>query len=453
MRIFLFHRDLRLTDNTTLLRMVDGGSKSITPIFIFTEEQIDPKRNPYFSNNLVQFMVESLEEMDGIMKGGLCYYYGKETVSVLERIRNENSKGDPITEIGFNIDYSPYAKKRDDAVRRWAAKHHITVHACEDHLLHPLLNGDTLKSDGTPYKVFTPFMRHCTSALRVASPSTTKIPLEGHKKKELDPRTLFLHNNELVAKGGTSHAMTILKNISSFAGYGKQRDALTYKTTRLSAHLNLGTVSIREVYKAMAARKNSALVRELYWRDFYINILHFFPHVVGKNFNPKFDGIMWDRSQKIFKAWKEGRTGFPVVDACMRELNTTGYMHNRGRMIVASFLIKDLLIDWREGEKYFATKLTDYNLSANNGGWQWSSGGGTDSQPYYRVFNPWTQSKKFDPDCEYIRRWLPELEGVDSKDIHMWFKAYEKHPGVEYPKPIVDHDEQRKLFLTRVSQT
>jgi deoxyribodipyrimidine photo-lyase len=126
-------------------------------------------------------------------------------------------------------------------------------------------------------------------------------------------------------------------------------------------------------------------------------------------------------------------------------------MHNRGRMIVASFLIKDLLIDWREGEKYFATKLTDYNLSANNGGWQWSSGGGTDSQPYYRVFNPWTQSKKFDPDCEYIRRWLPELEGVDSKDIHMWFKAYEKHPGVEYPKPIVDHDEQRKRFLKLMS--
>ena len=194
--------------------------------------------------------------------------------------------------------------------------------------------------------------------------------------------------------------------------------------------------------------KNNDFIKELYWRDFYYNVLYYFPHVVGHSFNSKWDNFKWDNYQGKFKKWKEGKTGFPVIDAAMRELNTTGFMHNRARMIVASFLTKDLLIDWRWGEKYFASKLLDYNISANNGGWQWSAGTGTDAQPYFRVFNPWGQSKKYDPNCEYIKKWIPELKDIPAKDIHDWYKKFNNY-NVKYPKPMLDHDKARLIFLER----
>jgi len=226
------------------------------------------------------------------------------------------------------------------------------------------------------------------------------------------------------------------------------RNFLTYETTNLSAYINLGLLSIREVYYKIVEKlgKQNNLIDELYWRDFYYNILYFFPHVVGKSFNEKYDKIKWNNNKTKFKKWCDGKTGFPVVDACMRQMNETGYMHNRGRMIVASFLTKDLLIDWRWGEKYFATQLLDYNISANNGGWQWASGSGTDAQPYFRIFNPWTQSKNFDKDCEYIKNWVPELKNVENKDIHNWFKTYDKYE-IDYPEPMVNHDDERKNTL------
>jgi deoxyribodipyrimidine photo-lyase len=188
------------------------------------------------------------------------------------------------------------------------------------------------------------------------------------------------------------------------------------------------------------------LINELYWRDFYYNILYFFPHIIKGSFREKYNNIKWNKSRETFKKWCNGITGFPIVDACMRQMNTTGYMHNRGRMIVSSFLIKNLWIDWRWGEKYFANKLVDYNISANNGGWQWTSGGGTDAQPYFRIFNCWTQAKKFDKNCEFIKKWIPELQDVDIKDILNWDKLYINH-NINYPKPIVNHKKSRENAL------
>ena len=238
-----------------------------------------------------------------------------------------------------------------------------------------------------------------------------------------------------------------MKNISKFRDYDEKRNLLTYETTQLSASINFNVMSIREIYALCKSKlgKNSALINELYWRDFYYNILYFYPHVLKGSFKPKYDNIKWKNDKKMFKRWCIGETGYPVVDACMRQLNTTGYMHNRGRMIVSNFLIKNLWIDWRWGEKYFATKLTDYNISANNGGWQWSSGGGTDAQPYFRIFNAWTQAQKFDKECVFIRKWVPEMRQVPVKDILNWGTAYAKyHRTIDYPGPMVDHAKTRK---------
>ena len=223
------------------------------------------------------------------------------------------------------------------------------------------------------------------------------------------------------------------------------RNFLSYETSNLSAFINLGLISIREVYFKIIEKlgnKNN-LIDELYWRDFYYNILYYFPHIVGNSFNKKYDKIEWNHDTKNFKKWCRGETGFPVVDACMRQLNETGFMHNRGRMIVASFLTKDLLIDWRLGEQYFSTKLIDYNISANLNGWQWVAGTGTDAQPYFRIFNPWTQSKTYDKDCNYIKKWIPELKDVINNDIHKWFKSYEQYKKISYPIPIIKNDEAR----------
>ena len=192
-------------------------------------------------------------------------------------------------------------------------------------------------------------------------------------------------------------------------------------------------LSIREVYNYCLEKlgKNSGIINELYWRDFYYNVLYFYPHEVGNSFKKEYDKLEWENNRNKFNKWCKGETGFPIVDACMRQLNKIGFMHNRGRMIVASFLTKDLLIDWRWGEKYFANKLIDYNVSANNGGWQWASGTGTDAQPYFRIFNPWTQSENYDDDASFIKLWIPELKNIPAKDIHKWDITYEKYPNIK----------------------
>jgi deoxyribodipyrimidine photo-lyase len=225
----------------------------------------------------------------------------------------------------------------------------------------------------------------------------------------------------------------------------------------LSAHNKFGTCSIREVYYIIAETftHEHALIKELYWRDFFTHVAWNFPHVFGNSFHSKFDKLKWSKNLKTFKAWCNGLTGFPVVDAAMRQLNKTGFMHNRARMIAASFLTKDLHIEWRLGEQYFAQKLVDYDPAVNNGNWQWVASTGCDAQPYFRIFNPWLQQKKFDPECEYIKRWVPELKDLSPAQIHSWYNPKQKAPA-DYPKPIVDHTQEARItkawFIKNSSQ-
>lgn len=493
--IFLFHRDLRLKDNTTLIHQIKTLNEmslektnmvpvkkseksekskdiSILPIFIFTPEQIDQKINNYFSNNSVQFMIESLHELSDEIKknkGKLLFFKG-DNLKVLKNIHSKI----PIESIGFNIDYTPYAKKRDQEIKLWCDKKNIICFMKEDYAIYDLLEGNTNKKDGTPYLVYTPFMKHVLNDLTVRPVDKFKSwkfqkmkDLFGSNSHNLIQDNLsyiinenqinnFYTPNELInVHGGRSNTLKILSNLNTFKTYIKSRDILTYKTTFLSASLHYTTCSIREVYHKMEQilGKTSGLIRELIFRDFYINIIHNFPRVLegqinkkNKSYKEAYDKIAWSYNKKLFNAWANGTTGFPVIDAAQRQMNTTGYMHNRCRMITSSFLTKDLHIDWLWGEQYFATKLVDYDPINNSQGWQWSTGNGTDAQPWFRIFNPWTQQKTYDTNAEYIKFWIPELKDVIPNDIHNWFKSEirAKYPDIKYPAPIVEHDEERK---------
>jgi deoxyribodipyrimidine photo-lyase len=491
MNLFIFHRDLRIHDNTALIAQTKLYGP-ITPIFIFTE-QVDKKANDYFSNNAVQFMCESLLELaDNIKsKGGKLYFFKGNTISILNKLNKEYD----IKSIAHNLDYTPYARNRDAEIREFCKKHKIDLVEREDYALYDILSGHTNKSDGSPYLVFTPFKKHCMTNLEVRPVDTfNKFTFNLFKPapdtfKDID--SLYTENKQLNTKPGRKAALSILNRLDEFKDYKSKRDFLTYKTTFLSAHNHFSTVSCREVYHKMVEKlgKSSGLINEMHWRDFYMNITYNFSYILigqikdskgqardskgqikdskgqardskghNKSFKPQYDKIKWASdsvAEKRFDAWCKGETGFPIIDACMRQLNTTGYMHNRGRMIVASFLTKDLHIDWRWGEQYFATKLVDYDPMSNSGGWQWASSVGTDAQPYYRIFNPWTQSEKYDAKAEYIKKWVPELVNLEPKEIHRWYKVYDDDELYEsiskransYPKPIIDHDEERLITL------
>lgn len=456
MNLFIHHKDMRTLDNTTLIDMCNNKIKNIIPIFILTPKQINKKINKYFNNNFVQFMCESLLKLqnDYVKKNrDLLFFYG-DTLKVLKEIHNKYK----IDNIGFNVSYSPFGQKRDNRIITWAKKNKISIHQKEDEILHDLLNNKTKKKDGLPYKVFTPFYKKLRNN-RINLPDkkfsftclkkNPKIEVKYHIKKNI-LKSFYKEKGNLFFKSGRRAALEKLSKIEkSQKGYNVNRNYLSYRTTELSAYINLGTLSIREVYHYCLDKlgEENKIIDELYWRDFYINIMYFFPHVIGNSFTKKYDKLKWNNDMTLFRKWCNGETGFPIVDACMKQLNETGYMHNRGRMIVASFLTKDLLIDWRLGEKYFAKKLIDYSISSNNGGWQWSSSTGTDSQPYFRIFNPWSQSKKFDPNCTYIKKWLPELKNVASDAIHNWKRYNTEYSDIRYPKPIVDHSTQRKKTL------
>ena len=466
MHIFIFNRGLRLTDNTTLIHQIKEMGP-VVPIFIFTPEQIEPKKNSYFSNNSVQFMIESLHELSDEIKkkGGKMYFFKGDNVKVLKALH----KKEGIESVGMNYDYTCYSRKRSEDIQKFCKKNEIVFLEKEDYALHSIVEGESNKKDSSPYLVFTPFKNNCLSNLKVREPDGFKSfkfqkVNELHSLKyHLDEKHIdefYEDNPDINVHGGRSNGIKILNNIGKFKDYQKERDTLTYKTTFLGAHMHFMTLSIREVYWAMEKKlgKHSGLISEIYWREFYMMITHHFPHILkgqisGKNqsYKKEYDNIKWSSNKKWFDAWCEGKTGFPIVDGAMMQLNTTGFMHNRCRMIVASYLMKDMHIHYTEGEKYFATKLVDYDPMSNNGGFQWCASSGTDSQPYFRIFNPWTQQGNFDTDCEYIKKWVPELEKVPNKDIHNWFKpeVHEKwlKAGIQYYKPILDHDVERKETL------
>ena len=452
--LFIFRRDYRIVDNVSL-HLANEQCENIYPIFIFTPEQVG-RGNEFKSNNAIQFMIESLTDLSTAIKsenGKLYTFYGNNNSIISECIERLH-----IDAVYFNCDYSPYAIDRDTSINNLCESKKIKCFCYHDYYLNP--PGTIFNGSGDPYKKFTPY--YTVAIKRIFSTTLKKYKINFSKthtftsshdisiKEAMDK---FTHiNDNILVKGGRKESILVLKNaVKLQKHFSKTHDTLIIQTSLLSAYIKFGCVSIREVYNSF--KGNHKLIRQLIWRDFYASILYSFPRVIGHSLNPKYDKISWKRNNSHFEMWKHGVTGFPVVDAGMRELNKTGYMHNRARLIVASFLVKTLLINWKEGEKYFASKLTDYDVASNNGNWQWVMGGGADSQPYFRIFNPWNQSREYDHDALYIKKWIPELNDVPTNSIHNWYIdcENEKYKNVKYPWPIVEYAEQKKYVLHEYS--
>ena len=445
--LFIFRRDLRTVDNNGL-NVLAKLCHNVYTIFIFTPEQVG-SANKYKSNHSVQFMIESLADLASEIKkqgGQLHTFYGKNTKVLADCI-----KAWDINIVAFNLDITPYARERDDDIIKLCKKMGVDVKTEHDYYLHP--PGSIKTGTGEPYQKFTPYF-NTASIIKVQSPSAKKqLPL---KTKDANiPNKISLEqamkrftriNPNILVRGGRPQALQLLlRAVRTIKNYNAIHNDLSLKTSELSASIKFGCISIREAYKAF--HDKPGIIRQLYWRDFYANIMYEFPHVIGHSLKPKYDKIHWHHNSSWFNAWCKGETGYPIVDAGMRQMNATGYMHNRARLIVASFLVKTLLIDWREGEEYFAQTLTDYDPSNNNGNWQWISGGGADSQPYFRVFNPWRQAAEYDPKCEYIKKWIPELKDVPEKDLLKWDTKYVDYKDLQYPAPMVRYEAQREQVL------
>lgn len=445
--LFIFRRDLRLEDNIGLIAALKN-SEQVIPCFIFDPRQCEV--NSFKSDKCLQFMIESLIDLQQQLSknsGQLFLFHGI-CEEVVENIILEQK----INAIYFNNDYTPFSRHRDDKLAKLCQKHDVKLSTYDDALLVP--PQDTLKLDGTPYKVFTAFYNNAKE-IRVDKPLKNKFKNYYQKhikcaiKEEVILETILPQFKYKLtgSSGGRTQGLKKLKSIHQLKDYAKKRDHPYDKSTSLlSPHLKFTTCSIREIYHTLkeTLANSEALVRQLYWRDFYTMIAYYHPYVFGQAFQTKFNNIQWKTDKKLFRKWCEGKTGFPIVDAGMRQLNETGYMHNRARLITASFLIKDLHINWLWGEKYFAQKLVDYDPALNNGNWQWVAGTGTDAAPYFRIFNPWLQQLKFDVECLYIKEWLPELRSLDKKVIHNWYKS-ENHHLAGYPSPIVDHKREATL--------
>jgi deoxyribodipyrimidine photo-lyase len=437
--LFIFRRDLRLEDNRGLIEALKQSDRVI-PCFILDPRQLVD--NNYKSDRAIQFMLESLQDLNAQLKqhkGKLYLFEGKAEEVVAQLIASHK-----IEAIFFNRDYTPFSRARDTAIEKLCKKKSVAYCTYDDALLNA--PNTVMKPDHTPYVMFTPYFKRAR-----------QLPVEKPVHNT--------HNNYLVVKINDQKPLAVLKKYSSISNptaggrnaglklvnklknlehYARDHDYPALQaTSHLSAHLKFGTISVREVFHAAhkALGNASPLLRQLYWRDFFTMIAYNFPQVFGHPFHKKYSQLAWKNNTALFKRWCTETTGFPIVDAGMRELNATGYMHNRVRLIVGSFLVKDLHIDWQWGEKYFAQTLADYDPAVNNGNWQWVASTGCDAQPYFRIFNPWLQQKKFDAAALYIKNWVPELNKVPTKDIHNWHKeaVRKKYRDTDYPAPIVDH--------------
>ena len=417
-----FRRDLRLHDNAAFYHALKSENP-VLPIFIFDKNILDELDEKH--DRRVEFIRGALEDMQSILikdKSSLQVFYGTPE-ETFKKLLKEYS----IKKVFTNHDADPYAMVRDMEIKTLLEKEKVELNTYKDHVIFE--KDEVVKDDGKPYTVFTPYSKRWKANLKpfyLKSYPTEKYFKNLFKDSPHQIPSLESIGFKEVDKPFPSEKLdeTIVKH------YTKDRDYPGIAgTTRMGLHLRFGTVSIREL-ATKAKELNETYLNELIWRDFYNMILYHFPHVgLGHAFKKEYDKIEWINDKKQFDAWCNGQTGYPIVDAGMRQLNETGFMHNRVRMITASFLIKHLLIDWRWGEAYFAVKLLDYDLAANNGGWQWAAGSGCDAAPYFRVFNPTLQTQRFDADFKYIRKWVPEFEGFD------------------YPKPIVVHEEARKRVI------
>ncbi len=439
--VFLFRRDLRLADNTGLLRAC-AESEEVIPCFVLDPRQCDAGENPYAGLPALSFLRNSLRELDDAFAefGTRLHVLYGQAEAVLPAFAVQAG----AQAVFLNRDYTPFSRLRDERLAAACAAVNVRVHASDDALLCP--PEDVHKADGTPYTVFTPFFK-AASRLSVRPPrpapagrfatATAGNLLPREDVEQLLPASL----SQYALQGGRREGERLLAHVPSLARYAEERNTPALPgTSRLAAHHKFGTVSVRETLAAVlsAHGPEHGLIAELYWRDFFTHIAWHFPRVFGHAFKQQYDRLPWSESDEAFKAWRFGTTGFPIVDAGMRELMQSGTMHNRVRMIAASFLVKDLHLDWRWGERYFAQHLLDYDPAVNNGNWQWAASTGCDAQPYFRIFNPWLQQKKFDPDCVYIKRWVPELAALEPKHIHALGEPNLFAPA-GYPAPIVDH--------------
>ena len=418
--VFWFRRDLRLDDNLGLNAALSSGLKVI-PIFIFDTEII----NKLEKNDLrIKMIHAALVKLNDAMLGNRCnvgMYLGNPKAvfeSLLKKYKIKN--------VYTNRDYEPYALERDKSIKSFLEKKNVTYKSFKDQVIFE--KDEVVKDDGNPYKVYTPYSRKWIEKLKSTGFETCKSETKLNSLASLELPYLTLKEIGFDEKEFDIPLFNI--NSKTIEKYEETRNfPYLNSTSRIGAHLRFGFVSIRKLVEKALKNSNKTYLKELIWREFFMQILWHFPYTQEKSFKPKYDSIKWLNNDEEFKKWCEGNTGYPLVDAGMRELNQTGFMHNRVRMLVGSFLCKHLLIDWRWGEKYFAKKLLDYEMSSNVGNWQWVAGCGVDASPYFRIFNPKEQIKKFDKDFKYIKKWVPEFQSS------------------LYPKEIIDHKFARNRCL------
>jgi deoxyribodipyrimidine photo-lyase len=418
--VFWFRRDLRIEDNHGLYQASKLGLP-ILPIFIFDPNILD--KLPSKKDGRVQFIHQQLIKLNQFFqkKGSAMQVFHQKPLEAFDSLFSTYQ----IQAVFCNHDYEKYAIQRDASIAQLCEKNNAKLHSFKDQVIFE--KDEVLSGQNTPYTVFTPYSRRWKAVLQ-------EKPIVHYPSEEAS--NFVKHSIEIPSLSDIGFQSTDLhfpaEEVTDviMQHYGAKRDFPSLNaTSRLSVHLRFGTISVRKLVQR-ASKISEVYLNELIWRDFYFNILHHFPHISdGHSFRKQYDQMTWKNDERDFEAWKNGQTGYPIVDAGMRELNATGFMHNRVRMIVASFLVKHLLIDWRWGEAYFAEKLLDFDFSANNGGWQWASGSGCDAAPYFRVFNPTLQTQKFDPKFEYIKKWVPEFQEFG------------------YPAPIVNHEFARKRVL------
>lgn len=470
--IVWLRRDLRVADNVALHHACQSA-KYVVPLFILDETIL---RRPDTGPARVAFLLDALRVLDTSLqsKGGrLIVREGKTPDTLIEAV---NEFGAEV--VFHHREYEPFGVARDAQVKAALDANGTDLETFKDIALFEA--GEIVSHGGHPYTVFSPYKRiwfDKPADAPLPAPEHISVPSEAHGIFIPSADILKFHTKQTFACGGETAAQELLREFlqSKVADYGAARDLLAHDgTSRLSRHLHLGTLgmrtmvnAVRQVSKKGRDKSNpsaeaqqehqtsgggaSSFLNEMAWHDFYLQILAEFPHVAQGAFRPQFDALEWENNEILFEAWKQGRTGYPIVDAAMRQMNGEAWMHNRGRMIVASFLAKDLLIDWRWGEQYFMQQLVDGDQAANNGGWQWAAGTGTDAQPFFRIFNPTLQGEKFDLNGAYVRRWVPELVNLPTNMIHTPWKlspAERAHLGcAAYPAPVVDHAAQRAKAL------
>ena len=459
--LFIFRRDFRIVDNLGLHLALK--EKNTIPIFIFTQEQV--VNNPYFSDNSFGFLIESLQDLSKQIskKNGKLYYFmtskkTSETDIIKNIIKNNN-----ILNIYTNKDWSPYAKKRDNNLLSLENDFDIKVNLVEDYTLLPM--GSLLTKSDTAYKMYTPFYRNSKQfwedipkpkKLNKYKFATLKLSKDNIELNDL--KKFYQNNPNRLVRGGRQLGLKQLEKVKNQKEYSTKRNNLMYNTTHLSAYLKFGCISIREAFYKFKKylKDDNTLFSQLFWKEFYVYITNYYPKVlqkqinskVNQDFQEKFGKFKWENNKTFLNKWKKGETGFPIVDAGIKELLETGYMHNRSRLLTSAFLIKLCLIDWREGEIFLATKLTDYDPSQNNGGWQFHHGGASNAD-YFRILSPISQATRFDKNAEYIKKWLPNLKDIPAKHLLDWEKYHKEYDmkKLNYFKPMFNYKERRELAL------